>query len=32
MFGIMLIGTANLLTDWLLARGIQRLLGGWHAA
>jgi ABC-type nitrate/sulfonate/bicarbonate transport system permease component len=31
MFGIMLIGAANLLTDWLLARGIRHLLGGWYA-
>jgi ABC-type nitrate/sulfonate/bicarbonate transport system permease component len=32
IFGIMLIGAVNLLSDWALARGIQRLLGGWHAA
>ncbi len=32
MFGIMLIGAVNLLSDWALARGIRRMLEGWHAA
>ncbi|HKU04830.1 MAG TPA: ABC transporter permease [Bradyrhizobium sp.] len=32
IFGIMLIGATNLLTDWGIARGIRYLLGGWHAA
>lgn len=32
IFGIMLIGATNLLTDWALAHGIQRLLGGWHVS
>jgi ABC-type nitrate/sulfonate/bicarbonate transport system permease component len=31
IFGIMLIGASNLLTDWALASGIRRMLGGWHA-
>jgi ABC-type nitrate/sulfonate/bicarbonate transport system permease component len=32
IFGIMLIGAVNLLSDWALGRGIKRMLGGWHAA
>lgn len=31
IFGIMLIGATNLITDWALACGIRRLLGSWHA-
>jgi ABC-type nitrate/sulfonate/bicarbonate transport system permease component len=32
IFGIMLIGAVNLISDWALARGIRRMLEGWHAA
>ena len=32
IFGIVLIGATNLLTDFALAKGIDRLLGGWRAA
>lgn len=32
IFGIMLIGAMNLLTDWALAAAIGRALAGWRAA
>ena len=32
IFGIMLIGAVNLISDWALAGAIRRLLQGWHAA
>ena len=31
IFGIMLIGATNLITDFALARGVDRALGGWRA-
>lgn len=31
IFGILLIGACNLITDWALAAAIRRWLGRWHA-